>query len=314
MNKKKILLIGGSGFLGKWLIQSLSCNNYEISILDTKVKFKEIKKYNLKHCFKHSVENNKYLKKSLNMEDWDYIIWLAAWGGNGNGLLKAANENFRKAMLINVNSFKNFLDILKNKNNIKIIWSSSTVVFGEESFYQYKKVTESSKLSPTTNYGLTKVLAEEITKYYIKNYNMSITGIRFPIIIGPGLNYRGVASGISDMAISIIKRKKITIPIVSSSLDLIYIKDAVEIITKLLNTQSNLKNIYNCPSFRTNSKRLEESFNKNSGKYIIIKDLGEGATYPIMDPKVLNKDLKFKLQYNLKKSIKNWLKELKNLS
>ena len=29
---------------------------------------------------------------------------------------------------------------------------------------------------------------------------MNITGLRLPIVIGPGLEYRGVASGISDMA------------------------------------------------------------------------------------------------------------------
>ena len=102
------------------------------------------------------------------------------------------------------------MDNLKYKKT-KIIWSSSTVVFGEEKMIIKVKIKEKSRLKPTTNYGLTKVLAENITAYYIKNYKMNITGIRYPIIIGPGLNYRGVAAGISDMAnfAKISKKSKI---------------------------------------------------------------------------------------------------------
>ena len=42
---------------------------------------------------------------------------------------------------------------------------------------------------------LLKLMAEEVADYYINNFKMNITGIRLPIIIGPGLNYRGVAAG-----------------------------------------------------------------------------------------------------------------------
>ena len=140
---------------------------------------------------------------------------------------------------------------------------------------------------------------------------MNITGIRFPIIVGPSLDYRGVAAGISDMAIFSKNKKPITIPMVSSSLDLIYIKDAVSIIIKIMNSNSKLRYIYNCPSYRTNAKNISNSFNKeNNGKYINLKNIGIGATYPIMKSNLIKNEIKFSLKYDLKKTIKDWLKEL----
>ena len=310
MKKKKVLIIGGYGFLGLWLTKNLSKEKYEISILDPKLNQKKLKKYKIKHFFKYSTTNSK-LVSALNIDDWDYVVNLSAWGGSGNGLLKAADEDFEKALDINVKAFKNLLEKLKKRKKIKLIWSSSTVVFGEESYYKLKKVNEKSELNPKTNYGLTKVLAEKITKYYAKNYKMNITGIRFPIIVGPGLNYRGVAAGISDMALFSKRRKTITIPMVSSSLDLIYVKDAVSIIIKIMNTNAKLKYIYNCPSYRTNAKKISDSFNsENNGQYINLKNIGTGATYPIMKSNLIKNDIKFSLKYNLKKTVIDWLTEL----
>ena len=51
-----------------------------------------------------TLEKNK-MRKALKEEEWDYIIHLAAFGGNGNGLLKAADEDFNKALNINVTGF-----------------------------------------------------------------------------------------------------------------------------------------------------------------------------------------------------------------
>ena len=78
-----------------------------------------------------------------------------------------------------------------NRPKIEHIWSSN---------YKFKIWTEIECL-----------IAEQVANYYIQNYRMSITGIRYPIIIGPGLNYRGVAAGISDMALATMQRNTKTL-------------------------------------------------------------------------------------------------------
>ena len=197
---------------------------------------------------------------------------------------------------------------MKNKKT-KVIWASSTVVFGEENTYLQKPVNENSILKPTTNYGLTKLMAEQVANFYIKNYKMNISGIRFPIIIGPGLNYRGVAAGISDMARATNEpNTKYIISLPSTPLDIIYIKDAADIIVRMINCKTKLKNIYNCASIRTNALKLANEFskfNKNNNLKITIDDIG--TTYPIMNWQRLKKDTNFKVNYSIKKLIKNWV-------
>jgi UDP-glucose 4-epimerase len=308
LTKNKILIIGGNGFLGQGILKALNLDKYSVSILDQFLDVRNLKNYKIQHYFKCSTLDKRKMLNALSSEEWDYIIHLAAFGGNGNGLLRAANEDFNNAVNINVIGFANLLNKLKNKNT-KIIWASSTVVFGEESTYIQESVKENSTLKPSTNYGLTKLMAEQVANYYVKNYKMNITGIRFPIIIGPGLNYRGVAAGISDMALaSSNPNSKYEIDIPSTPLDIIYIKDAAEIVTKMINTKIKLKKIYNCPSLRTNAKELANEFNKfyNNNNLKIISNT-KGATYPIMNGDIIKNDINFKINYSIKKLVKDWL-------
>ena len=138
---------------------------------------------------------------------------------------------------------------------------------------------------------------------------MNITGIRYPIVIGPGLNYRGVAAGISDMALAIMQRNtKLLVEMPSTPLDIIYIKDAADIVIKMIKTNSKLKNIYNCPSLRTSALKLANEFkNHNEKNNLEIKINGIGATYPIMNWQRLKKDINFKINYSVKQLVKDWL-------
>ena len=308
LEKKLILIIGGNGFLGQAILNKFNLKKYSISILDPSLNKKSLKNNKVRHFFKCSTLDKKAMTKALKAEAWDCIIHLAAYGGNGEGLLKAANEDFNQAVNTNVTGFANLLDNLKFKNT-KIIWASSTVVFGEENDYSEKTIKEDSNLKPSTNYGLTKLIAEQVASYYIQNYKMNISGIRYPIIIGPGLNYRGVAAGISDMALAIMQRNtKLLVEMPSTPLDIIYIKDAADIVIKMVKTNRKLKNIYNCPSLRTSALKLANEFKKhNDNNNLDIKINGIGATYPIMNWQRLKQDINFKINYSLKQLVEDWL-------
>jgi len=309
LEKKLILIIGGNGFLGQAILNKFNLIKYSISILDPSLNKKSLKNNKVKHFFKCNTLDKKAMTKALKAEEWDYIIHLAAYGGNGEGLLKAANEDFNQAINTNVTGFANLLDNLKYKNT-KIIWASSTVVFGEENDYSEKMIKEDSNLKPSTNYGLTKLIAEQVANYYIQNYKMNITGIRYPIIIGPGLNYRGVAAGISDMALATMQRNtKLSVEMPSTPLDIIYIKDAANIVIKMIKSNSKLGNIYNCPSLRTSALKLANEFKKhNKNNNLEININGIGATYPIMNWQRLKKDINFKINYSVKQLVEDWLR------
>ena len=111
MNKNKnILIICGYGFLGQGILKTFNNKNYQVSILDKNLEPQKLIQYKLKHLFKYSTLENEKMDYALNTENWDYIIHLAAFVGSGNGLLKAADEDFQKAININVTGFANLLN------------------------------------------------------------------------------------------------------------------------------------------------------------------------------------------------------------
>ena len=188
------------------------------------------------------------------------MVSLAAYGGSGKGLLKAAEHNPMKALDVNVIGFYNLLDVSSKFKIKRLLWSSSTVVYGNEKDYKDKFVTESSTLKPHTIYGLTKLLAEDIAYWFSYNRKLSITGLRLPLVIGPGLDYKGVAASISELAKATANNKNFIGYMPCGAIDIAYVKDIANIFLGLIKTDKKLKLMYNLPSIRTSSKSLIKYF------------------------------------------------------
>ena len=72
MIKEKILLIGGTGFLGHNLIISLKKKGYSITSISSKIKSNNPKIKNVNYV-KCDLSNLKYLKKKL-VDNYDYVL------------------------------------------------------------------------------------------------------------------------------------------------------------------------------------------------------------------------------------------------
>ena len=112
------------------------------------------------------------------------------------------NLNFsEEPFTTNVLGLNNLLSTLKDINkNIKIIYFSSMTVYADDNALP---VTENASLSPLHSYGLSKVYAESLVKYY----NFKSVIIRIPGIYGgdrkSGLIYNVITKMIQDKNVSI---------------------------------------------------------------------------------------------------------------
>ena len=163
---KTLLIVGGTGFFGKSIIDYFSSANTnkfnikEIITISRKRIFFSCKNVKLKNIF----QDIKELKK---IPESDYVIYAATSKNN----------------LENISNLKKFISLLKkNSNKPKVLYASSGAVYGKNdkisSFSEKKKINFKSinKFSNyKKDYAKSKVKMENIFKKLSKyNYNISI--------------------------------------------------------------------------------------------------------------------------------------------
>lgn len=166
---KNLLLVGGSGFFGKSLIDYLSHNQIKKNFLDIYIlsKKNKLKKKNINNLRVNNI--NKDLLKIKKLPKVKYIIYLAK--------LNNSKQDIRAA--------KNFIQILKENNlkeKIHFLYVSSGAVYGEvgkkkligENYFSKTKRKKFSNLKKE-DYAQSKIKCEKIfLNSKIKNLDVRI--------------------------------------------------------------------------------------------------------------------------------------------
>jgi len=165
----KIGITGGSGFIGTHVINALK-TKHDIVVFDrAKPKIEGIK-------FVSGNIINDSTKESF--EKCDAVIHLAAAVG-----VKITEEDPVLTLDTNILGTKNVLEACRANKIKKIILASSSEVYGEP---LKTPIEESDPVIPITNYGASKVAAEEYVKAYSANFGIKYSILRFFNAYGPG--------------------------------------------------------------------------------------------------------------------------------
>lgn len=166
----KILITGGSGFLGNHLSGLLVKNGYDVTVLDK---------------MPSSVAGVKYVKGDFNDQELikrlligiDGVFHLAAVVG-----VDYCNDNPDQVDKVNVNDTSVFLKLCTKLGVKRVIFTSSSEIYGNSNDIPYR---EESLVHPFSAYGKGKLLIEN----YIKTISLSQTtfGVVRPFnVYGPG--------------------------------------------------------------------------------------------------------------------------------
>jgi len=220
MKFNKILIVGGRGYLGRHLCSSLESAGYDIYITGTGELSKK-NYYTLDFEDKTSYVNLRGLK-------FDLVMILAAKLGALNTI-----DLSHPDLKVNTICYADFLNfIAENKIADKVIFTSSMTVYRETNSIP---VVESSELQPVNTYGLSKLLAENITSFFCVRNNIPGLVLRLPGIYGgdrnSGFIYNTLKKCKSDEAI-ILNTKGLTY------WETINIDDVCCMITQLLDKYS----------------------------------------------------------------------------
>jgi UDP-glucose 4-epimerase len=192
----KIIITGGAGFIGKYLVNYLLDKGNTITIFDN---FSNSEEKSLECHIKRGVkvvngDIRKFDEILKETEDQDVLIHLAAKISVSQSILNPS-ETFD----VNVDGTKNVLEACKKNYVKKIIIASSAAVYGEGS--SGMKLKESAKTNPISPYGKSKLKMEQEIE---KNNKNDCVILRFFNIFGIGQTpeYAGVITKFIEMILS----------------------------------------------------------------------------------------------------------------
>ncbi len=248
----EILVTGGAGFIGKYLVRSLLEKDYLVTIFDNFSNSTKNSVSSLVDIGAKEIEGD--ITKPLDIlnaaKDQDIVIHLAAKISVSESI-NNPSETFR----VNVDGTKNVLAACEKNHVKKLIVASSAAVYGEGS--PDVKSTEKSETNPISPYGKSKVKMEQEIREFESKHDIDCIILRFFNIYGIGQSseYAGVITKFMER---ITQEKPLEI-----FGDGLQTRDFVAI-------DDVISSIHNAISFGKSG-----TYNIASGKTVTIKELAE---------------------------------------
>jgi len=181
----KYIVTGGAGFIGSYIVKKLVARGDSVTVIDNlnTGKEKNLESVRNKIVFlKDSVLNMSLLEKET--RNVDGIFHQAA--------LASVQDSFSKRdeyYDVNVKGTENILKLAK-KNNFKVVYASSSSVYGNP---EQIPIKESDAKNPINPYAETKLKKEELAIKY-SEMGVKVIGLRYFNVFGKGQSkeYAGV--------------------------------------------------------------------------------------------------------------------------
>lgn len=174
----KYLVTGGAGFIGSHIVERLVSRNEEVIVLDD---FSTGRLENLKNVIdritliKGDIRDKDLLRRT--MEGVDFVIHQAAMRSVPQSVkdpISTENVNVMGTILL--------LELARQLRVKKVIFASSSSVYGESSNLPYR---ENSPTSPISPYAVSKLCGEYYCSMYSSLYGIETVCLRYFNVFGP---------------------------------------------------------------------------------------------------------------------------------
>lgn len=182
-----ILVTGAAGFVGSNMCKVLLEKGYTVLGIDCFYDNypKWVKEFNLRYCV--SNPDFTFLENDILDEDIiklieglriDCILHFA----DIPGVTTCSEVNFEKYIKYNITATQRLLEAVKNKGVKKLIYASSSTVYGDSGEIS---MSELQNPKPISLYGVSKLAGETLCHYYGKTYDIDINIFRLFTVYGP---------------------------------------------------------------------------------------------------------------------------------
>jgi UDP-glucose 4-epimerase len=302
IKNKKILVTGGTGQIGSFLVEELVKKEANVFVIGrNKKNLKEInfliksKKVTFLEC--DLINNNKINKINKILKEIDLLIHLSSELSEVKTNLM---DNAHFSIDLNINGTINLLPhLIKLKG---IVYSSSTAVYGNT---EGKRANEESITNPISFYGCGKLGAEKYLNIFCNFNKIPLTILRYSSVYGPRNRTNQaipvfIKKALENKTIILYKKGK-------TIRDFIYISDIINATMKVIT--NNQEGIFNIGSGKkTTMYHLAKKIIKltNSKSKIIFKESLNEINF-VSNSKKAKIKLKFSTKINLDRGL---LKEI----
>ncbi len=224
IENSSILVIGGAGFIGSFVVAELL--KYPV---DRVIVYDNFARGNVDYISEQLKDNRCTIFPfggdireidilNTAMEDIDYVISLAAmW-------LLHCKDFPRTAFDVNIAGTFNILEACVKNNIKKLIWSSSASVYGDA---VQLPMTENHPFNNKNFYGASKIAGEAMATAFNDRYGLSVIGLRYMNVYGPHQDQTAAYTGVVPIMLNKIESNEA--PTIngdgSQAYDFVYVED-----------------------------------------------------------------------------------------
>ncbi len=309
LKDKKILVIGGAGFIGSFVVSELLKEDVaEVVVYDNLARGKkEYLEDQLQdpRCsmfpFGGDIRETDIL--DVAMKDKDYVISLAAmW-------LLHCKDYPRTAFDVNIAGTFNVLEACVKNNIKKLIWSSSASVYGDA---VELPMTESHPFNNKNFYGASKIAGEAMCTAFNDRYGLEVIGLRYMNVYGPHQDQTAAYTGVVPIMLNKIEANEP--PQIngdgSQAYDFIYVEDVARANVQALKSDQPF-GMYNVGTeVQTSIKELCETILelKNSELEVQYKPYSEDDSRALVQNRIgsakkAKEEINFEYKFNLEQGL-----------
>lgn len=301
-----LLVTGGRGFVGAAVVRHWIAQGFQVHVLgpanDIPLPAGATETVG-------SIEDADLLHEVMARTQPMAVAHFAAFSAGPIGLSRSGEVDPQRMMAVNVLGFRNVLEACVQAHIPRVIWTSSTVVLGRADSLD-RRLDETAPRRPIVNYGLSKVLAEEVADYFRLRHGLQTVALRIPLMLGPGLWYDGAAAAVRRLVEQALTGQTPTCHLPASAFDAMHVDDMGPLVQTLLRNRVTPAPLYHVAGFTTTYREIVQTLKRlvpGFDAQVIEEDAP--IVYPLISQALLERDTGWRPGHNLFSTLQSMLDE-----
>lgn len=281
-----VLVLGGGGFVGAACVRALLAAGHAVSVVEP------YRPEGVPAGARLLAGGLADAGAALAAARPDCVFNFAAFSDGPVGLARSGEADPEAAMAVNAHGFRALLVAAQAAGVRRVLWSSSTVAIGPAQ--GAARLDEDCACAPVTAYGRSKHAAELVAAEFRAAHGMDITGVRLPLVLGPGLWYEGAAAALKRLVAG--EPAEVAAP--DLLFDAVHVADVARLFLHLL-ARPGLAPLYHLAGFTTTWREVAALCGAP------LRAAPAGVAWPLVSQARLEQDSGFRCALGLREVLKD---------